>query len=305
MEAQSLKASVAELARFKREIDTNEEEMRALTSSMAGMAGTRTVEELRDNLQQLNDEAKRTKSSIEKMRQDKENRSQTIIVLGRQVDDARKRLNDIRLQLVRARAITDQIEGFHESRHQQCAIIDQVERELASLSPEIMAAEARLKEISRECSDKENKQQRDATKLSDSDRDLRIIQQRILDFINDGGLSKLDTCKKQVQRLKAEVEQLGKDVTQCGEEISKLEKDSANTSATEHTIIENLRYRKNKAELQTIEDEIKELESQRAEEQRDRFTRDLKILSNNLSRLSGEVRVPRYTQDFWIKLLIV
>jgi DNA repair protein RAD50 len=296
---------VAELARFKREIDTNEEEIRALTSSMAGMAGTRTVEELRDNLQQLNDEAKRTKSSIEKMRQDKENRSQTIIVLGRQVDDARKRLNDIKLQLVRARAITDQIEGFHESRDQQCAIIDQVDRELASLSPEIMAAEARLKEISRECSDKENRQQRDATKLSDSDRDLRIIQQRILDFINDGGLTKLDTCQKQVQRLKAEVEQLSKDVTHCGEEISKLEKDSANTSATERTIIENLRYRKNKAELQTIEEEIKELESQRAEEQRDRFMRDLKILSNNLSRLSGEVRVPRYTQDPWIKLLIV
>ncbi|KAA8894161.1 AAA domain-containing protein [Sphaerosporella brunnea] len=287
-DAQSLATPVAKLARYRREIDNNEGEIRDLTASMTEMGATRTVEEMQENLKQLNDEAKRTKGNIKSMEQDRESRRQAIIVLERQVNDARKRLNDIKLQLVQARTITDRIEEARAARSQQSVIIDQVDRELASLSPEIMAAEVRLKEILRECSEKENKQQRDATKLSESDMNLRIVQQRIQNFVNEGGLGNLDACKKQVQWLKAEVEQLGKDVTDSGNEVTKLEKESVNTSATERTIMENLRYRKNKVELQAIEEEIKELEAQGADEQRDRFMRDADILSNKHMRLSSE-----------------
>jgi DNA repair protein RAD50 len=262
---------------------------------MMDVGGTRTVEEMQEDLKHLNEEAKRTRGSIKNMEQDRESRRQTIIAMERQVNDARKRLNDIKLQLVHARTIADRIEEYREARNQQSAIIDQADNDLASLSPNIIAAEARLKEIARECSEKENRQQRDATKLAQSDMNLRSIQHRIQNFIHDGGLDKLDTCKMQVQRLKAEVEQLGNDVTKSGDAVTKLEKESVNTSATERTIIENLRYRKNKAELQTIEGEIEELESQHADEQRDRFLRDSEILSNKHMRLSSEVRVPYFT----------
>ncbi|KAI5850625.1 AAA domain-containing protein [Tricharina praecox] len=287
-EVQSLRAPVAELARYKREIDGTEEEINSMTFSMTDMGGTRTIEELQEDSKRLKEKITRVKNLIRSMEQDRENRRQSIIGLERQVNDARKRLNDITLQLVDVRQLTERIEECSVARSRQNAVIDEVDRELENLAPDILAAEARLKEISRECSEKETKQQRDAAKLSQSDMNLKSIQRGISNYINEGGLHSLEECRGQVQRLRADVEQLGNDVTEASDLVAKLEKEAVTTQTTQRTIIENLRYRKNKVELKKIKQEIKELEAQRADEQRERFEKNAEILANKHSRLSSE-----------------
>jgi len=283
---------VAEIARYKREIDGIEVEINSMASSMTDMGGTRTLEELQEDSKRLKEEIIRAKNLIKNMELDRENRRQHIIGLERQVNDARKRLNDITLQLVDVRQLTERIEEFLEAKSWQNARINEVDGDLERLAPDILAADARLKEISRECSEKELKHQRDATKLSQSDMSLKSIQRGISNYVNEGGLHRLDECRGQVQRLRADVEQLGDDVTKASDLVTKLEKDAVTTQTTQRAIIENLRYRKNKVELKMIEQEIEELEAQRADERKERFEKNAEILANKHARLSSEVRNP-------------
>jgi DNA repair protein RAD50 len=286
---QSLKAPIAELVRYKREIDSQEEEVRDLTSSMTDIGGSRTVEEMQESLKQLNEEAKSVKNRIKALETDRENRRQNITALERQVNDARKRLNELALQLVEARTLNERIEEYQEVRNRQNTVIDETDRHIEHLVPDIMAAEAKLKEIVRECSEREKKQQRDATRLAQSDMNLKSIQLRIQNYISEGGLTRLNRCREQVQRLQAEVEKLSNDLTKNGDEISKLEKRQIDAGTTQRTITENIRYRKNELELKEIEKEIEGLEDQHAEVHRDRFTKDADLLANKHMRLSSEV----------------
>jgi DNA repair protein RAD50 len=291
-DAMALKQPIHDLIRYKGDIDDLEREIRDLSSSMTDMGGARDVEEIQDDLKQLNDDARSIKSRIKAQETERESMRKGIITMEHQVGDSRKRLNDLKLKLVEARTLSERIDEHFQSRKAQASMIEAVDQEIKKIAPEISAAEAKMAAVNAKCVEKENQQQREATRLAQNDMNLRSIQQRIRfkTYISDDGLSKLEKCQQQVRRFQDDVEKLVYEVTKVGDEVNGLEKDSSKTDSTQRTIIENLRYRKNRVDLARIEEEIEALESQDAAAQRDRFTKDADVLANKHMRLSSEVR---------------
>lgn len=256
---------------------------------MSEMGGSRPVAEMQASLRELNRCAKDVKDRIRELEADKESLRKNVTSLERQVGDARQRLNEQELQLAQARSLKERIDDYKGTRSRQNTVIGQVDGELEELVPKILAAGAKLKETMQECSEKEQKQQGDAARLSQSDMNLQSIQNRIQAYLKDGGLERLDLCQAEVLRLQTEADKLGGELAKTAEEISKLEKQQTDAGSTQRTITENIRYRRNQTELQEIKREIEELEGQHADKEHSRYTEKAQRLDKKHVELSTEV----------------
>jgi DNA repair protein RAD50 len=256
---------------------------------LKNMGGARTVEEMQAEMQKLNEEARTLKRQINSIASEKDTARQTISTLDGQLKEHHMKLNELNFKLQQSRTLASRIDECRDNDRRQNSIIDETDSELRQLAPELAKAEAHVRAISRDGAEKENRQQRDASKLAESDMQLKRTEQRIQNYLQRGGPDMLSNCRQDVHSLQAVVKGREDEVASIGEEVNNLEKESTNARATERSIQENLRFRGNKRQLEKLTWEIKDLEGRNTEEERDRFQQDLKILANQHTKLSIEV----------------
>lgn len=288
-EVESLKGPVSEIAKYMKEILDYEKQIEDVSSQLKDMGGARTVEEMQVEMRKLGEEAKALKRQIDSIASEKEIARQTINTLDGQLKEHRMKLNELNFKLQQSRTLVGRIEECRDNNRKQNSIIDETEAELKKLAPELARAEVHVSTISSDGAEKENRQQRDASKLAESDMQLKKTEQGIQNYLRRGGPNLLNTCRQEVRSLQTAVKGCEDEVVNIGEEVNNLEKESANAHATERSIQENLRFRGNKRQLERLTWEIKDLESRNTEEERDRFQKDLGILSNKHTKLSIEV----------------
>lgn len=288
-EVESLKGSVTGIAKYMKEIIDYEKQVEDVSSHLKNMGSARTVEEIQSEIQKLNEEAKALKRQINSIASEKETARQTINTLDSQLREHRTELNGLNFKLQQSRTVLSRIDECRDNNRKQNSIIDETDSELRHLTPELAKAEAHVRTISRDGAEKENRQQRDASKLAESDMHLKRAEQGIQNYLQRGGPDMLNNCRQEVHSLQVVVKGCEDEVLSIGEEVNNLEKESTNARATERSIQENLRFRGNKKQLERLAWEIKDLESRNTEEERDRFQHDLKILSNQHTKLSIEV----------------
>ncbi|KAH8150090.1 uncharacterized protein LAJ45_05776 [Morchella importuna] len=287
-EVESLKAPISEIVKYMKEIVDYEKQVEDVSSQLKDMGGSRTVEEMQVEMQQLNEEAKTLKRLIISIASEKELSRQTISLLDNQAKEHRMKLNELNFKLQQSRALVDRIDECRDNNRKQNTVIDETDAELKKLAPELVRADAHVNNISRDGAEKENQQQRDASKLAGSDMQLRGAEQGIQNYLRRGGPDRLDRCRSQVQTLEADVKKCEEEVIRIGKEVNNLEMESKNALAIEHSIQENLRFRANKSQLEMLTEEIRELESRNTEAERDRFRADLKVLSDSHTALAME-----------------
>lgn len=288
-EVESLKGPVSEIAKYMREIVDYEKQVEDVSSQLKDMGGARTVEEMQIEMRKLGEEAKALKRQIDSIASERETARQMINTLDGQLKEHRMKLNELNFKLQQSRTLVSRIDECRDNNRKQNSIIDETDAVLKKLAPELTKAEAHVKTISGEGADKENRQQRDASKLAESDMQLKKTEQGIQNYLRRGGPDLLNKCRQEVRSLQTEVKGCEDEVVNIGEEVNNLERESANARATERSIQENLRFRGNKRQLERLAWEIKDLESRNTEEERDRYQKDLGILSNKHTKLSIEV----------------
>lgn len=276
------------------EISDYENQVKDASSQLKDLGGSRTIEELQNEMQRLNDEAKAIKRRINILVSDKDTARHTATVLDGQVRDIRLKLSELNSKLQQSRGLIARIDECRENTTKQNNVIEEIDTQIRELTPRVSRADAHVRAISQDGAEKENRHQRDATKLAESDMQLRKAEQLINNYLNRGGPEQLDRCHRQAQELQAEVRGYEGEVASISNEVNSLEIESASASATERSIKENLRFRKNKRDLGRLNLEIRELESRDAETERERFQRNLDLLSNKHMRLSSDVSNAHY-----------
>lgn len=292
MEVQTLRGTVTEIVKYGREIAEHEADLTKLSSSMSDTGGNRTVEEVQRDIRALNEEVRAVRTRITTLEGEKENRRQTILSLERQISDIKSRLGDINMKLMESKTLNERIDECEKSSVSQKAIIENVDQQLQELAPQLLGAETKVEHVTRETVDSEKRQQREATKISQSALNMQGIQNRVQAYIDRGGPENLEHCAQQIRGLQKDVEKANNAVTKCGDAVAKMERDSSEASATERSITDNLRYRRGQRELEEILEEIETLEAENAEAHRDRFSKDADILANKHMRMSTEVPPP-------------
>lgn len=284
-----MKPSVNEIVKYRDDINELSSEIEKLSASMSDAGGNRTVEQMQNESRALTEEMKVISGRISTLEGQKEMCRQTIITLERQISDSKARLSDISMKLMESQSISDRIDEFRKAMDSQTAIVASTDTELQDLVPHLLGAETKIEHITREGSDREKRQQREASKIAQSALTMQSIQARVNAYIDRGGPEQITRCSEQIRVLQKEVKKASDLVTSCSDSVGKMEREVTEASATERSISDNLRYRRNQRELAEILEEVDELEAENAEAKRDRFNKDADILANKHMRMSTEV----------------
>lgn len=290
-ELQNLLDSLGEISKIRRDIREIEGSITTQSQSLA-QGQFRDVEEIQADIKKFNDQAKDYKDQIQQTQLRERRARQHVENLERQVNDLRKRLSDIEVELVQFNTLTERINECQKSNDAQTTIIRQADADIRAIAPRLSACEEELRELDAKAAEEEKKQLRDIEKLNVSTVGLKTVQQNIRNFLDRGGLQQLDRSKAEIQNIQARVEEVQQQAAAITEEIAELDRKKANANDTERSIKENLRYRRDQRELGQLERDIKELEAQDAQAQHERYQRDTRTLHNRSTRLYGEVSSP-------------
>ncbi|KAK4129661.1 hypothetical protein N657DRAFT_660948 [Parathielavia appendiculata] len=211
----------------------------------------------------------------------------------------RQRLKDLvgqleveRLELRHKISNSESIRRYKEEQSQLRSTIQETDKEVERLEPEIASARAALDEARQQGRTKEQKvaEERDAISMTASE--LKMINSEIQEYLNRGGPSNLASNQRAIASLEAAIANLESEMKDLTVQINKLNKEIDNSDAKKRNISDNLTYRKNLRERDALEQEIEELESRNAQEDYDRLMKEARYLESRHNKLaSDETRI--------------
>ncbi|SLM33620.1 P-loop containing nucleoside triphosphate hydrolase [Lasallia pustulata] len=264
-DAETLVKPVANIVKYTSEVVNLQRQIEQLAAAQKDAGLSRTLEEVKEQLDSITDKSRTLRGSIAKLTSEKERSQRQITALELSLKDAKTNLTTTNFQLKEKANLLAQIEELKKLNHEGREARTQVDAEIQKLAPQIAEEETKLEDIKQRGSTKEKELQREASQLSDSVHKLELADQDIRTYLDDGGPEKLARADREIQSLQQEIEQLGDEQRQITVEINKIGEELKNHQQTKRTIADNITFRRKKRELQAVEDEIIQLSAQNAE----------------------------------------
>lgn len=279
---------MADIVKYKNEKKQYERDIENASSQLRDFGGGRSLEDMQADLKKLREEIHNLQAEIQTVSIERENRRQQIATFDKEVSSCKEKLVQIQHTLEKTATLRAQIEEHVNSIQRAQRTIEEAEREIGELAPQISKLQTRMKAISEEGSERENKQQKEASKLADSVNQLKSIDDEIRHYLLSGNSTKLEYCQEEIRKYQTDVAKAQADAAEVTRDINKYQDEKANTLTTEQNIKNNLTLREDKRVLAKVLEEIAELESRNAEVDRERFTKQAKAMSIKHTRLTAE-----------------
>ncbi|KAF9731038.1 hypothetical protein PMIN01_10996 [Paraphaeosphaeria minitans] len=275
-------SAIDELKEFKMEVDSLSADVQSIVSSydeareledrvvvlkkkqkISGLS--RGINAVREELQEVNTESRIAKAELAALSGDRDKLRKTVSLLELRIRDINAELSAAQSSLKEKQNLAERIEEFKSGNAEQREAIRHLETELLALEPELERAQATYKDVNRRGNERVNRVQEEASKLSDSVRQLAEADQDISAYIDKGGPQRLARTQHEIENLVVDINQMEDDMSRVARDVKKIEEALSGVEHTKQSIFDNLRYRKAKRTLGTLAKEIEALEKQNAE----------------------------------------
>lgn len=273
-EVESFTRTVQNIAKHHSEIHNFERQISDLAAKQNDSRKSRGLEKIQDDLKKVNEQSRSMKSSLTQLSADRERARSYINSLELEARDIKSKLSTAVYQLREKSSLIVRVEELKAQNSEQREAIRCLDKETQDLLPKIAQAQAKYDDISRRGADRDRELQQEASKLSDSVRQLQVANQDINSYLERGGPQKLSRTRREIESLGGEVSRIESEQRQVAIEIKAIEDQLRNTDDTKRAINDNLRYRRSSRELDRVVIEIKQLESHNAESDKDRYERE-------------------------------
>ncbi|KAF2450906.1 hypothetical protein P171DRAFT_148674 [Karstenula rhodostoma CBS 690.94] len=265
MEIESLSADIQSIVSSYDEARELEDRVFALKKKQKTSGLSRGISAVREELQKVNDESRTAKTELAALSGERDKSRKTISTLELRIRDINAELSAAQSSLKEKRNLAERIEEFKSGNTEQREAIRNFETDLQALDPELERAQATYKDVNRRGNERVNRVQEEASKLSDSVRQLADADQDISAYIDKGGPQRLARAQHEIESLVAEIKQIEDEMSGVARDVKKIEEALSGVERTKQSIFDNLRYRKAKRTLETLAEEIETLEKQNAE----------------------------------------
>ena len=254
-----------------RELETKIDDL-ARKQKAAGLS--RGIDAIQEDVKKISNESRSAKAALARLSADRDKLRNLMNTLELAIRDINAELNNAQSKLKEKRALAERIEEFKtHNAEQQLAILD-FGRQLQNLIPQIEQAQIKYDDINRRGNDQVKRLQDEASKLSESVRQLSYAEQEINAYIDRGGPQQLSRTHREIENLEGDISRIDEGIIQVTRKVKKIEDTIRDTDTTKRSISDNIRYRKAKRVLQTLQIEIQELEASNAEADRERYERE-------------------------------
>ncbi|CAL3972242.1 unnamed protein product [Diplocarpon coronariae] len=280
--------TVTDITKYNSDISKHEEEITKLSSQDMLSGSHLTIDDIDEQLTACNAEIRALNHKIDKLIGDKEFSRTEISDLEKRLGVFTADLQNAKNSLEKRQAIASVIEELRDYIKQQKDVITQADSELVSLEPLFAKAATLHEDVEARGSDKAKVVQFVKDKLASTVNAFNLINANISDYIDKDGPGQLAACARDIKVLKNEQETIEKNTARVGVELNKLNSLIADSDKTKKDIQDNIRYRKTRRDLETVEEEIAELETHNADDDYEHYLREATAADRRREKLVAE-----------------
>lgn len=296
-DVEALSKTVNTIVKYDAEIKTNMSKIEELSTNQQDLSMGRTSDDIQDELKATNEKSRELKKTLASLTTEKEQNRSEMNKLELQLRDVRDQLNNTKFQLEKKADLFARIEEYKKLNSQQREVIDKADKDIESLSPELLQAQERYDDISQRADTRERDLQHGINRISENIHQLDLANDDINSYNERGGPGQLERSRRELTQIEAEITKLETEQTEITREINKISDQLKDSENTKRQYSDNLTYRQATRSLEKVMEEVGQLEEQNAEVDRSRFkqeserwTREHNALAAKQASKMGEMK---------------
>lgn len=270
-EVESLSTDVRSIVNYYKESCELEIQIDSLQKNQKAGGFSRGIEAVRGDLQKITEESRNAKATLATVSDEREKSRKLINTLEIRIRDINADLSAARASLKEKRSLAERIDEFKANNSEQRDAIRDVDRDIHALDPQMEQAQLKYNDVNRRGNERIHQKQEEASGLTDSVRQIAEAEREISNYVDKGGPEHLARARREIEYLAKEITSTEQEMNQVAREVKKTEEALSGTEHTKQSIFDNLRYRRAKRALETLEEEIQTLESKNAERDQDHW----------------------------------
>jgi DNA repair protein RAD50 len=294
---ESITRTVASITKYDGEIKSLKGQVDELSAKQSHQSGARTLEDIREELHATAEKIREVQKSISRLRSEQEQSRVAVSTMELEMRDLKGELSNIGFQLERKASLVARVEEFRVQNQAQREALDQLDREIQNLDPEIATAKTRYEDIDQRATAKEQELSHEQSRLSESVHGLDLLNDQVRSYLDRDGPNQLARINRELGHLEKELEGVQSEQGHMTREMNKINDQIRDSESTRRKYSDNLRHRQESRALARLLEEIEDLSSQNAETDRDNFqresqkyTREHNSLSARYAGLLGEMK---------------
>lgn len=287
-EVESMSKEVQSIVGYYTKVHDLEIQIKDLAQKQKAAGLSRGIDAIQVDLKKVTDDSRNARTALEQLTADRDKSRNLITSLELSVRDINAELNNAQSKLKEKRALSTRIEEFKSENSKQRESIRTYDKDIEELVPEIEQAQYNYDDINRRGNERVQRAHDEASKLSESLRQLNLAGQEISAYIERGGPEQLARTHREIENLQGDLSRVESEMLAVMRKIKKIEDIMRDTEMTKRSISDNLRYRKAKSALETLQVDIEKLEAHGAERDKEHYEQEATHWDNQYHSLNAE-----------------
>ncbi|KFH41819.1 DNA repair protein-like protein [Hapsidospora chrysogenum ATCC 11550] len=280
--------TVMNITQVVKEIKDSESQVERIQSQQASGGATRSADEIHELQASLGEQTRAVKAKIAKLSTDRQRVKDQVSSLELEKSELRNQISSAAGQLDKKKDIQAQIQSLKDELAQQREVVQRADAELENIEPEIAETKAARDETLNRGRSKEQSIANARDEISNSISEIRLVENDIQDYIDRGGPGNLASNQRAIAALEESIANTRKEVEDLTKRANKLREDIDNGDRKKKNISDNLNYRKHLRTLDTLRQDIADLEDRNAHDDYERLQAEARSLENHSNRLFAE-----------------
>lgn len=287
-EVDAVLKTVTTIKNYHVEINNLKSQDVELSEKQAAAGLSRGIEAIQADIKKLDEERKGQKGAHAEAVSNRDRKKNLIATLELQVSNLTGKREKIEYDLKHRQSLDSREEEYKTLKANEREAIRALDEELRSNASDMATEQAKYDDVVRRGADRDREQQDKAGKLNNSVNKLNAAEQEIKAYIARGGDTHLHRVRREKEEAESDVARIISEQQQIARNIKKLEIQSSDSANTKRSIVDNQRYRRDLRDLDSVQTEIAELEQRNAEDEHDKYSREVRYWQQQRNELSAK-----------------
>ncbi|KAL6708894.1 DNA repair protein rad50 [Coniothyrium glycines] len=287
-DVESLSKEVQTIVGYFNRVQELEAQVKELTQTQQSAGLSRGIDAIQADLRRVTEASRNARTVLEQLTDAREKSRALISALELTARDVHADLNNAQSKLREKRGLVERVEELKCDSVKQREAKKDFDTEMDTLVPQLEQAQYKYDDANRRGNDRTQRVHDEASKLSDSLRQLNQANEEIKAYIDRGGPQQLARTQQKIENLQSELARVENEMRDVTRRIKKIEETMRDTELSKRTIADNLRYRKAKRSLETLQVDIAKLENDGAERDKEHYEREAQHWDNRYHLLNTD-----------------
>ena len=285
---ESIRKTVQSISKLVDDISQYETELSSLSQKQSQSGLSRGMQDVQSEIKQKNDEQRSDRAQLAQLQKKRDAGRDEVNRLEIGLRDARSHLADVVQQLKDKKSLQDQLEDLTRVNDEQRRNVRTIESDISSLAPQIAETQVKLDDASSRGQEKEKRLQDQLSNFSTTLNALELANREIKAYVESDGAAKLRQAQKNLNETKTALSKLEDEREKLVSHVNQLKEQGNKHDEIHRQIQDNLRYRDQLSKLDDVKNELRELDSHNAEDDREKWAREARKWQEERNRLSAE-----------------